>query len=277
MFRAYYCGLCESMGRVGSQISRMGLSYDMTFLLLVLSALDDEDIRFKRGRCAVHPFVSRMRIEKNNRSADYAARMGIILMYLKLMDDWHDDRSIKALAAAGLFKHGVGRAKRGYEDEYQKIREHLSNLNAVEKSESDQCDDAADCFAKILELLFVPKYIKDEAQKRALAWMGYNIGRWIYIIDAFEDMDKNLKKGGYNPFLCEYRQSDGDYESFKRELSQRLSVTLSYTLSQAASAYELLDIKRNKNIIDNVIYLSLRMRQEKILNCESEEKSNGSI
>ncbi|MBQ9600132.1 MAG: hypothetical protein IJR33_10055 [Clostridia bacterium] len=251
-FRAYYCGLCREIGRRTTQAARLGLSYDITFLAIMLSSLADDGGIVMRS-CAAKGFKKRGFVE-GDRAVGYAADMGVLLTYLKLSDDWNDDRSIKALSEMLVFKRAVNKAKKRYPHIYEEIKRHLEDLSTLEAAKSGSIDETADCFAKILETLFAPDFITDEAERRALAWLGYNIGRWIYIIDAYNDIEKDRKKGSYNLFLCR--------ESVDKNAVDK---SLTFTLENAASAYNLLKIKRNGAILDNILYDALKMKQKAIL------------
>ena len=251
-FRAYYCGLCREIGKRCSQSARLGLSYDITFLAITLSSLTDDGAETTH-RCAVKGFKKHTCVE-NDKAVAYAADMGVLLTYLKLLDDWNDERSVKARLEMALFRRAVKKAKKRYPLIYEDIKSRLDDLSALEKAKCGSVDETADCFAKILETLFTPEFITDEAQRRALAWLGYNIGRWIYIIDAYNDIEKDKKQNNYNPFLC-------------RESIDRTEVeeSLTFTLENAASAYNLLKIKRNGAIMDNIMFDALKMKQKAIL------------
>lgn len=250
-FRAYYCGLCREIGKRCSQTARLGLSYDITFLAIVLSSLTDGGETNTR-HCLVkmgkeHPCI------ENDKAVQYAADMGVILTYLKLLDDWNDEKSIKALTEMQLFRRAVKKARSHYPQIYGQIREQLDRLSALEKEKCKSIDETADCFAKILEILFTPDFITDNAQKRVLAWLGYNIGRWIYIIDAYNDLEKDKKDGSYNPFI------------YAPHETADISESLTFTLENAASAYNLLSIKRNREVIENIIYTALKLKQNAII------------
>lgn len=262
MFRSYYCGLCRETGRRCSHAARMGLSYDITFLAILLSSVDADESDIKDRRCLLHPLVKKGFIE-NDRALSYAADMGVILSYLKILDDWHDDRSIKSLFALMFFYAGVRKAKKRYPRIYCEVRRCLDNLSALEKGGCDQIDETADCFAKILELLFTPDFISAENEKRILAWLGYNIGRWIYIIDAYNDLEKDIKKKDYNTFVS--ANCGKTAEEIKNKIRETLNVSMTFTLENAASAYDLLNIVKNKEILDNIMYTALKMKQDYIL------------
>lgn len=261
-FKAYYCGLCRATGKQCSQSSRMGLSYDITFLAIVLSSADKSETEMQDRKCFLHPMRENICAE-NDRAVDYAADMGVILSYLKLLDDWHDERSIKALFGLLFFRGGIRKAKKRYPKIYDGIWECLDNLSRLEKDGCAEIDETADCFAKILEILFTPDFIEDENTKRVLAWLGYNIGRWIYIIDAYNDIAKDMKKKSYNTFLMKYRGKP--LEEIKKELAEKLDISMTFTLENAASAYNLLTVYKNKEVLDNIIYTALKQKQNYIL------------
>lgn len=254
VFRAYYCGLCRSVGK-RSHAARLALSYDMTFLALLLSALSDEPPQTKLMRCVAHPFHRRASVVCD-RAVEYAADMSVLLDYLKLADDARDDKSIKAYIGMLFLWRGAKRTAAKYPRESEKIKEQLARLSSLEDVRCKSIDETADCFAKILETLFVPEFIKDENTRRTLSWLGYNIGRWIYIIDAYADYEKDLKTKSYNPFIC----ADVNISEEKELLEN----SLTYTLASAASSFELLDIKKNGAVLENIIYIGLKNKQDSI-------------
>lgn len=256
-FRAYYCGLCRATGQCASQAARLGLSYDITFLALVLSSLYAEDCKIKSGHCIAHSKARNLYVI-DDESVNYASAMGVLLEYLKLADDWHDDHSLKALLGMLILHRGYAKVKKGYKKQYKIIKEQLSLLSDLEKSRCTVIDEAADVFAKILEALFVPEFIKTEAERRALAWLGYNLGRWIYIIDAYNDLEDDIKSGSYNPL------SEAGFTA-QEDCLKRIELSLTLTLGNIASAYELIDFKQNKEIIGKMVYISLKEKQRYIL------------
>lgn len=257
IFSAYYCGLCKAIGSECSQISRLGLSYDITFLALVLSSVCFEDAEIAEGRCVVHPLKKRPRV-KNDEAVNYAAEIGELLMYLKLKDDWNDDGSVKARLGIAALNGGKNKALAKYPEAYDFISSRLAELSALEKQNCAEIDEIADRFAKILEFIFTPDFVTDGDTRRILSWFGYNIGRWLYIIDAYDDIEKDHKSGAYNPFLVNSRASA---EETKNAIRERVDFTLTLTLENAASALELLKLKRNRRLIENIVYQGLKGRQ----------------
>lgn len=273
LFRAYYCGLCRALGKSCSQSARLGLSYDMVFLAILLSALKKEEETFSEKPCIAHPFHKRKSVEMTE-VMSYCSHMSVILGYLKLKDDFADSKSLKALMGMIIYFAPFKKSKKKYPEKYSALQEQMKRLASLEKENSDGIDIVADCFAKMLEELFCPSFEKEN--KRALGWLGYNMGRWIYIIDAFEDMEKDFKGKAYNPFLTDVKTEE-ELKVKKAQLAEKLSVTLTFTLENASGAFELLKIYKNEEILKNILYLSLNLTQEQILKAGRNEKSDESL
>ncbi len=271
-FRAYYCGLCKSLGKNNGIVSRLGLSYDMTFLLIVLSALSEDEPEFCAKGCMVHPLTKRKTL-KQNKISEYVADVSCMLVYLKAKDDFSDERSIKALFAMLMYYPCIRGAKKRYPELYKSILDNLGALSKLEAENSSDIDAAADCFSKITEVLFSYTHTGDE--KRILSWLGYNIGRWIYVIDAFSDIEKDFRNKSYNPFLAR-KNDDLPIDLYIKKLASEIDVSLTLTLSSVASAYELLSVRRSDAILRNILYDGLMYRQHMILN-KRKDNDNESI
>ncbi len=261
MFRSYYCGLCKALGKTCSQSSRLGLSYDMTFLAVLLSSISDRACEIGTAPCLMHPFTKRTYV-KNDPAIDYAANASALLYYSKMKDDWKDDKSLKALFGLLIYRKSYKKASKRYPRLSESIKQYLKKLSSLEAQNVTDIDRTADCFAKITEELFSPDFTGEN--KRPAAWLGYNIGRWIYVMDAFSDLDKDIKKKNYNPFLP--NTDIKDYDKYKQNLADRLSVSLTFTLENAVSGFNLLKLYKNEEILKNILYLSLKSKQDKILN-----------
>ncbi len=267
LFRAYYCGLCKKIGK-SSQIARLGLSYDMTFLLVLLSAISKEEPQIKSCRCIMHPLKKR-EVVCNFQSLCYVADMSILLCYKKLEDDLNDEKSIASFFGRLFYRRAAEKIEKKYSKKSRFIEDELSKLSELEKNNCASSDEVADCFAKVCEEIFVPDFIEDENTKKALGWLGYNIGRWIYLIDAIDDLKKDAKTNSYNPFLKRFLSLG------REQLVKELEVTLIYTLANITAAYDILKIRRNDNILKNIIYIGLKGVQDRILN--NQEEKNGSL
>lgn len=261
-FTSYYCGVCKATGDVATHTARLGLSYDITFLALVLGSIFDEG-KTSDIRCIMHPKKKR-KCRISDKCINYSAGVGVMLSYLKLADDWNDERSIKALGGMALFKRGYKRIQRTLPREYEIISRQLKELSRLEKEKSNSIDDTAEAFGKILEALFTPDYVKDEGLRRKLGWLGLNLGRWIYTIDAVNDLEKDLKSGSYNTFI------EMGYKT-KEECVRDMELSLTLNLDGVASAFELIDFKKNATLIGKIIYLGLKEKQQLIINNQGKD------
>lgn len=246
VFRGYYCGLCKMLGKQFNQLTRLGLSYDMTFLAVLISALEETPVTLKQESCIAHP-ISRCPVIREDAGIRYSADMSVLLTYYKLKDDWEDEKTFRSFARIFYF-FPMKKVAKKYPRQAEAIREGLKRLRTLELENSPNPDAVADCFGKLTEAVFD----RDE-NSRPLKQLGYHIGRLIYITDAYFDLEKDIKKKNYNPFLARY-----GLEVSKEELKEQLVPSLTYTLSEISAAYELLPLKKNKELLDNIIYLGLR-------------------
>lgn len=264
VFSSYYCGVCRATGKSVSQIARLALSYDITFLAIVLDAFC-ESSEYKKSVCVAHPFSKRSYVA-NEKAVEYAAAAGAVLTYLKFKDDFCDERSVAALLGMAGFGGGTKKAKVMLSREYSVIEKQLAILSEYEKNGSSSLDDTADAFGKILAALFTPDFITDEKQRRALEWLGFNLGKWIYMIDAVNDLEKDIKSSSYNP-LAAMGYTD------RAACAKDTELALTLTLDGVATAFELLDVKQNRDLIAKIIYISLKEKQQQILSGERKDKN----
>ncbi|SHJ01128.1 DUF5685 family protein [Lutispora thermophila] len=274
LFRAYYCGVCKSMGKNFGPLCRLGLNYDSVFLGIFLSSVNKESISLQRESCIANP-VKKKWLVKNSKSVDFSADMNIILTYYKLQDHWIDEKKILSkigqMALIPVYKRAL---KNNMESELR-IKESLARLHDLEKRKCNSMDEAADPFAELVKSIISLGCQWDNVNnKKAVEWMAYNIGKWIYIIDAFDDIEKDIKNKNYNPLLLQYSYSGEDTEVFKSKIREEVGFNLIQALAQAASAFELLDMN-NKSIIENIIYLGMEKKTKSVLegrSCSTNEK-----
>lgn len=256
-YRAYYCGVCKTIGKSYNQLMRLGLSYDLTFLALLMDSMVSEKCSIVNGRCLKHIGSKRLFVQ-NSKALRYCADLNVLLTGYKLIDDIKDGFSPKALLLSIPYALPVLKAKKRQPYLAERIKMHLDELSVVEKEKTDSIDEAAHHFAQLLEDIFAGN---DDFRR-----LGYNLGRYIYIIDALDDYEKDLKSGNYNPLV----QRFGDNVAEVREFAEQ---SLMFTLSQAALEYDKLNILNNKEILDNIIYLGLKQRVYTVLKGSKNEKS----
>lgn len=257
-YKGYYCGLCKYLKENHGEVSRLSLNYDITFLILILTALYKLDSDITYERCIANPLKKKMRIV--NEITEYAASMNILLSYYKLEDNLYDDNGIKDKLAYELYKGKLKKAYEKYPQKAEYIKQQLGNLRELEKQESKSIDKVSNTFGNLMGEIFV--YKKDEYEQN-LRNIGFNLGKYIYILDAYEDLEEDNKKGRYNPFI--------DYIDKKEELKNKVDRLISMSLGMATKNIEQLNLEFNKSIIDNIIYSGVYLRYKSILEkgCEN--------
>lgn len=262
-FRSYYCGLCVALGKKYNQLVRLGLNYDLTFLSILYDSIYDTDSETKKSGCIKS--VAKKNIIVNNKCIDYAADISVILVYYKLLDDIKDEKSIKALLAIIPYYFSVKKIKNNYFELISSIRANLKLLSDKEKSNCCVTDEVAHPFACIMSDIF-------NYANPSLKSLGYNIGRYVYFSDALDDMDKDLKTGNYNIYnnIFLYNGNPDD------KLKQTIRDSLYLTLGSVASEYEKLPKFKNKELIDNIIYLGMRSKADMLLNSIGKIKERNS-
>lgn len=272
LFNAFYCGICKSIGRRYGNIPRLTLKYDSAFLAILLYSLTDGQLKVNREKCIVHPIKNRHVILKND-IIDYAADINLILSYFNMEDNNRDEGSISAKLGIVFLRPIYKKLRKKYQEKCDIIEGRLKELTDLEEKGCASMDMAAEPFAKIMEEVIAYKPLcKDEKTEKILRWMGYNLGKWIYLLDAFDDMEEDAKNSRYNPLLG---RVDGKLKEIthilklKDKLRDRVEFNLIYSLNQIGKAYELLDKKNVKGLLENIIYIGMLKKTEKILGTRS--------
>lgn len=275
VFRAFYCGICKSIATRIGQIPRMVLNYDFTFLAILLSSAIDIKPEFNTERCIAHPASKRLMARKS-KIIDYAADMNVILAYYKLKDDWNDEHSVKAIVGTLLLQSAFNKLKKNHTKKCEVIKNCLDELSALEAAKCSNVDMIAEPFAKLMQNLAICDNVTlSEKDSNIISWIGYNIGKWIYIIDAYNDIEQDIKEGSYNPFVLSMPNGSTSQE-IKNSVKKMTEFNLTYTLSEISKAYELLSKNLFSPITENIVYLGMLRKTENILgigSCKNIEKS----
>ncbi len=273
IYRSFYCGLCKTLGREFSQRTRLLLSYDFTFLALVLSSLFSDKQEIKNENCIIHPFAKRP-VLKEDDILTYSAYMSVLVTYFKLKDDLNDKKGIKSILKFIFLGGQIKKVKKKYPVMYGKIKENIDNLTKLEREECCDVDVVADPFGKLLADIFTPEDMAVKDSERRILWeFGYNLGRFIYIIDALDDIKEDIENKNYNPFLKRFNYKGEEPLEFIKKVYGEYDMIVTLTLERIASAFELMDFKKNRELIENIIYLGLRLAKDKVLKGEK----NGSV
>ncbi len=261
-YRAYYCGLCRAIGDGYGEAARLFLNYDCAFAAILLCGLNREGDACVLRRCAYKPLGKKEPVMPPNEQLEAAADLNVILAWHKLGDDARDERSPKAAGGRLLLAgaHKKARRKRPALDDA--VAEGLAELAALERRDCRELDAPADAFGRTLRRCF--EHFSDGlgSMRPAMASLGYNLGKWIYLIDAWEDRARDAKLGSYNAFIA----AGADAE--------RAGFLMNYSLNEAIAAYQLLSLASNAEILDNIMLTGCTART---LSALGGERTNGPI
>lgn len=242
-YRAAYCGLCHTLGKLHSQFSRLTLNYDLTFLAIFHSALYNEDYQYEKGLCLPHPFKSHHYFWTP--SMDYAADMNIALSYYNLLDDWQDDKDYKAKAEAMLLKNAMKKVEAKYPRQCKAISESLQILSEMERDDVLNPDLPASCFGRLMAEIFV----REEDQYAGdLRRFGFALGKYIYLLDAVLDLKKDIKAEKYNPLIL--TPTESFYE------------ILCLLMGDCTAAFSSFSHLQNDELLKNILYSGVWMKYE---------------
>ena len=299
VYTGYYCGVCKSIGRRYGQLPRMVLSYDAAFLAILLASLSDESDTPVQEHCIAHPVIKKKTVIRN-RAIDYAGDVMLILAWYKLADDAADEGKAYAKPVMLMMKRIFRRLNSLYPELCSSVKCHLSALSALEREKCASIDMAAEAFSKIMEDIFTEGlqavYGSDPPQQTSpgdrgdpcisgmqdepcgfaspgndtrelLARAGYHLGKWVYMIDAVDDIEENIESGAYNPLLFRFKfdAANETADEFRARIEPDLRFNLYHYLAMLSRCTDSLDIRKNAGIIENVIYFGLNRKTEEII------------
>lgn len=239
-YHSYYCGLCRALQKRHGVSTRMTLSYDMAFLCMLLSSLYECAEETGSETCMSHPLKKHNWV--SNEYVEYCADMTIALSYYKLLDNWADDHSIAALSAARILQPKHLAVARKYPMQCSAIHNRLGQLAQLERDNCHDLDRVSSCFGELLAEVFD---CRRDMWSSPLREMGYALGKFIYLMDAYEDLDADIKKCRFNPLLG--IAGKPGYEEHCKDI-------LTMLMAQCADAYEKLPCLQDADILRNIIY-----------------------
>ncbi len=253
-YKAWYCGLCNSLHKSYGRVGQITLNYDMTFLIYLLNGLYEPKVKEFTGNCILHPI--RKRHFKQTEVSKYAADMNILLAWYKLVDDWDDEKKITARVMMAALKKSAKGVIEKYPGKAKHISVEFKKLRDLEEDNSQDIDKVSSCFGSVMA--DICDYKSDE-WSADLREIGFNLGKYIYIMDAYEDLEEDMKKNRYNCLIShsgEFNNAEG-FEDFIYNL-------LNAIMSKAAKAFERLPIIEDVEVLRNIIYAGIWGKWDKI-------------
>lgn len=239
-YKAYYCGLCKVLREKYGFLGQITLTYDMTFLIILLTSLYENETNQEEHRCIVHPAKKQKML--SNDITEYAADMNIILTYYKLLDDWKDEKSKVGYIGQRAYKKTFSKLNKQYPEKCNVIRDCLEQLQRCEQQGEENIDFVARCFGELMgELLVYKKDIWEETLRE----VGFYLGKFIYILDAYDDLEKDKEKNNYNALIALSKQDNFD---------EKCEEMLNYVLAECSHHFEKLPCVQDVEILRNILY-----------------------
>ncbi len=238
-YNAVYCGICRQIRERSGHAARLGLSYDMAFLALLLMSLYEPEETGGKRACHLHPVKPKPWLD--NVYIQYAADMNVALAYYNCLDDWQDDGSKTAQIMAKALEPHLRRIETSYPRQCEAIRESVEALSELEEQGCSNPDETAATFGRLMAELLT---YEEDHWSETLHQMGDALGRFIYLLDAMVDYDQDKKKGKYNPFIAMNQEKD----------TKKWEEYLVLTMGRCTDAFERLPLVQDKEILDNILY-----------------------
>ena len=239
-YKALYCGICEELKKRHGQLSRFTLTYDMTFLALLLQGVYEDSTEQGQKKCLPHPFKKHPVI--TGEMTAYAADMNVLLAYYDILDDWEDERKLWKLIYGRILEGKTGKQLQVYSEKLRKISLYMQDFSEAEQAGNADIDTLAGLFGKVMAEIVTPR--EDEWSEN-LRTLGFFLGKFIYLCDAYEDVEKDMKKGTFNPLKRRYESPDFEEEC---------KTILMMMMSECCREFEKLPILENVEILRNILY-----------------------
>ena len=260
LYRAMYCGVCKGISVVCGQAARMGLTYDVTFFSVLLHNIAGIDVKIEKSHCLTHWARTRLMAEPDELTRRLGA-LNTVLVYYKYTDDIRDGD--RGRGKRLWFVRGHARAAKAYPEIERIVRDNLAEQQRTEKSGTDSPDRAADATANMMAEL--SDYLLGDKRTPYTRNLFYAIGKWIYLIDALDDYDKDKKKGAYNPFVKAYPAENREEMLRKRrEEVEYLFHALFFDIRENLSKTE---FHFNRDLSDNILLRGLPAETERVMRC----------
>ena len=250
VYHSYYCGLCQALKESYGMTGQISLSYDMTFLVMLLGSLYEPETRVWQAKCAAHPFEKHT--VRSNEFCFYGADMNLLFSYYKCRDDWADERKVTRLAYGKLLKKAYRSICSRYGEKARRIDHLLYELSQEEGRQNQDIDHMAGIFGEIMGEIMA---VKDDEWSEGLQAMGNCLGKFIYLMDAYEDIEEDIKKGSYNPLIKKFDNPDFEEE---------MKTILTMIMSDCCKEFENLPVIENVEILRNILYSGIWYKYEMV-------------
>lgn len=250
VYHSYYCGLCQALKERYGKLGQISLSYDITFLVMLLGSLYEPETEVSQVKCIAHPFEKH--ILRKNEFSYYGADMNLLFTYYKCKDDWEDENKLSRLAYMKMLKKAYRNICVSYGEKAKKISSLMRELAQEEKRQNQDIDHMAGLFGEIMGEIMTPK---NDEWSSSLRSIGNNLGKFVYILDAYEDIVEDIKKGRFNPLRKRYENP---------EFEEEIKTILTMIMAECCKEFEKLPVIENVDILRNILYSGIWYRFEMV-------------
>lgn len=263
-FKAFYCGLCKATGKSYGQLARFSTNYDSTILNILVHNLVNKTVEYKDQRCVLHPFTKKTMIVYDDLTTK-VVDLNVLLLYYKLCDNVVDGESKKKnKTIRALFKKSFKKARKRHPEANEIISRMYDGLRKDEECSCNVIDKISDHFASMMRDLGVYLVQKEDDEIKNVF---YALGKWIYLIDALDDLGDDYKSKSYNPWISAFGNFEDD-KSFIEKNHEQISSVMYSTINSLIENYDKLDMPVQEGVLSNTFYYGLKMQTEKILRRE---------
>jgi len=277
LYNSFYCGICLDIKERLGEFARFATGYDMTFFAVLLSDIVDQDIDFFTCKCIGSPFQKHA-VVKRNVLMDKVADLSVILAYYKTQDNVADGEVIKGKLAAKMFRKAYNKAKENSPELDSIVDINLKELEKLQSDSDISIDRLAHPFGNLIKQAAI-SIIGDKTNDN-IERLCYNIGKFVYLIDALDDLVEDIKKGTFNAFL--HTISNGSPSNFKgmtktEFLAQHgsdIEFCINSTINMCITGFNSLDFRQSYSLLKNIIHLGLRDKLKQVLNSKGKLKKS---
>ena len=258
VYHSYYCGLCQALKEKYGKLGQISLSYDITFLVMLLGSLYEPETEVSEVKCMAHPFEKH--ILRKNEFSYYGADRNLLSLYT-CKDDWEDESKLTRLAYMKMVKKAYCDICVHYGEKTRKISSLMRELAQEEKRQNQDIDHMAGLFGEIMAEMMTPK---NDEWSSSLRHIGNNLGKFIYILDAYEDIVEDIKKGRFKPLRKRYENP---------EFEEEIKTILTMIMAECCKEFEKLPVIENVEILRNILYSGIWCRFDMVSQAREGKKA----
>ena len=260
LYKALYCGLCKSIGKGCGQRAKTALTYDMAFMSALVHNIKQEDVTIEKSRCGLH-FLKRRPMAKVDDISILLGCINTALAYYKLCDDKQDGDKKGVLRH--LYKRGLKRTIKRHPAVVDIISDSMKKQSGIESAGCDIVDMAAEPTAEMMQKLSV--YILGEKSTPSTEGLFYDLGKWVYLADALDDYNKDVRKGRYNVLYNAYKKKS--LAEAVKENGEEINFIFDSLFADMRQNLSNIEFKFNHDLTDNIILRGIPVKTRNLIKC----------